>query len=405
MLFALLLILHFLASAAVVYGMDQLSLIPWRRAKEAHWTQRARLLWPVRKSSALLFVAAPALLAVVQLIVLPHLPPAFLWAAVAGLPGAAIGTWPMAHALFPGLTMVRWLRDLTSAIVIRLLMLGIYLAAGAFMPYEMGFEMLALTLIVVGLTLWVIRGGLLWMLWAIGSLLPPPERLVHAVNSVAERMKLPVPKLYQLRTYGANALAYPLNHTLLVTEGALKALSDEELGAVCAHEFAHLNEPRKILLMRGLSAFALLPAIFLKPIIEAWGPAGCLMIGVLVLMVARLTTHFRRRMEVSADAVATTHEGESPGVYARALERIYEINHIPAVLAGALTHPNLYDRLEASGVTPAYPRPAPPPRFSWQYGLILLLLAISVFTVITRLEAMQGRQQRAHPPTVYMDDV
>jgi hypothetical protein len=48
--------------------------------------------------------------------------------------------------------------------------------------------------------------------------------------------------------------------------------------------------------------------------------------------------------------------------YARALERIYEVNLTPAVLGGRPMHPHLYDRLLAAGVQPSYPRPAPPRR-------------------------------------------
>lgn len=63
-------------------------------------------------------------------------------------------------------------------------------------------------------------------------------------------------------------------------------------------------------------------------------------------------------MEIRADKIARTYEGE-PGVYARALARIYEDNLVPAVTERLQTHPHLYDRLVSAGVTPDHPRPEP----------------------------------------------
>jgi len=58
-----------------------------------------------------------------------------------------------------------------------------------------------------------------------------------------------------------------------------------------------------------------------------------------------------------ADHIANSNELD-PGTYARALERIYEDNLLPAVNAkDRATHPHLYDRLLAAGVTPQFPRP------------------------------------------------
>ena len=58
--------------------------------------------------------------------------------------------------------------------------------------------------------------------------------------------------------------------------------------------------------------------------------------------------------------MAKTNEGDA-GTYARALTRLYEDNLSPAVNAKKMaTHPHLYDRLLAAGVTPDFPRPAAP---------------------------------------------
>ena len=58
------------------------------------------------------------------------------------------------------------------------------------------------------------------------------------------------------------------------------------------------------------------------------------------------------------------------GTYARALARLYEDNLAPAVMPKETTHPHLYDRLVAAGVTPDFPRPAAAASTTW-YGHIL----------------------------------
>ena len=393
-LFALLAV-HFCAATGLVYGIDRLALIPWRKAPGAHWAERARLLWPARITSATLFFAAPISLGAAQASFFPTLPLTYLYAALAGIAGAVLGSWPMTKAMFPELLFGDWARSALTAFVIRLMTLGVLIAAGICMPEHLNQAAIVLTVTVVAFTLWLIWGGMLWLLRVARVLVAAPPRLAGIVTNVAAQMNLPLPHAGLLRGYGANAIAFPVTHTLLVTERALNSLSDDELAAVCAHEFAHLNEPRGVILARILSAFVLLPGIFFKPAIEAWQTAGYLGICVALFLFPRLTTAFRRRMEARADSVALVHEGPSPGTYARALEQLYALNHSPAVLRGRLTHPNLYDRLLAAGVTPEYPRPAAPPRLTWHYGMVLLLLAASGFGIFCRIELDRQKESDA----------
>jgi sterol desaturase/sphingolipid hydroxylase (fatty acid hydroxylase superfamily) len=39
------------AAFLLAWGLNWLALIPWRRSAGKHWTERARLLWPVCKSA------------------------------------------------------------------------------------------------------------------------------------------------------------------------------------------------------------------------------------------------------------------------------------------------------------------------------------------------------------------
>ena len=64
------------------------------------------------------------------------------------------------------------------------------------------------------------------------------------------------------------------------------------------------------------------------------------------------------------------------GAYARALEKIYRENQLPAVnVNNRQSHPHLYDRLLAAGVIPDYARPARPKGLTW-IGRIYVIMAI-----------------------------
>lgn len=405
MMVALLLVLHLGLAATLVYGIGWLALIPWRRAKHAHWTERARLLWPARVTNGLLFFTAPVTLAALQLKVFPHLPPTYLYTGLAGIVGAALGMWPMTQAIFPHMRFRGWLRELAALLALRLFSLGVLIAAGLSMPYELNWVAIPLTAGVLATMLWSIYGGTIWLLRVAGVLAEAPPRLVGIVREVAERMQLPMPRLWLLRAFGANALALPVLNVLLITEGAAEALSDEELAAVCAHEFGHLSEPKGVIAARILTTLSPLPAIFIKPALHLWSGAGCIVIGVAMILTSRVTRNFRHRMEKRADSVATGHQGAPPEIYARTLERLYQVNQVPAVMSKNMVHPSLYDRLLAAGVTPSYPRPAPPARFSWQRMLAMLLLFVSVFIGINRFTSGEDekRPHRRHKTAQWME--
>jgi Zn-dependent protease with chaperone function len=403
MLLVLLLVFHFVCAGAIVYGLNWLALIPWRKLGEVHWTVRARLLWPVRRASGILMVSVPGALAAAQIYWFPEIPLVYALAAMAGVMGAMLGTWPMARAVFPERTFGRWLRDLGSMFIVRILLVCVWVGAVILMPREVNRETFVIPFVVIVFTLWQIYGGSLWLLRTAGLLVAPSERLIRIVQEVADSMGLPLPRIWELRGFGANAIAFPAINTLVVTEGLLAALPNEELSAVCAHEFGHLSEPKRVVFMRILSAFVLLPGIYFKPVIAAWGFTGYLVLLIAVVLISRSVNAFRRRMEKRADSVAAAYEGLSEGTYARALERVYEINQIPAVISGPLTHPHLYDRLLAAGVTPTYPRPAAPARFSWSFVVAMLLLIVSAATAILLADAASHepraamRSQHQHP--------
>jgi Zn-dependent protease with chaperone function len=386
MLVALLLVVHFGLAAALTYGLDWLAFAPWRRAKDAHWTERARLLWPARTTGLLWFYALPFFLAAAQSILFPELPGIYLLTALAGFPGGILGGWPMGRAIFPQLRFANWLVEFTIGTAIRFLRQGALIAAGFYMPAELEWSTLAITAAVAAFIFWLVYGGLFRLLQSLHYFKPAPPRLTTIVSKTADRMQMPTPPVLVTRTHSANAFAALTIHTLIFTEGALSALTDEELSSLCAHELAHLSEPPEVVRARVLSAFTLVPLILIRPAIEAFGFFGFLFLAVGVYVARIAVRDFSNRMEKRADAMAKEHEGESAGAYARALERLYQFNHAPAVLGGRNTHPDLYDRLVAAGVTPDYPRPRAPEAPTNTYWLLGILAVMAIFTLFPRVD-------------------
>jgi Zn-dependent protease with chaperone function len=105
--------------------------------------------------------------------------------------------------------------------------------------------------------------------------------------------------------------------------------------------------------------------IFLRPLGPVLGPAAPIAIGGFTYFARYLLLRLSVAMEIRADALARSHEAQD-GTFARALAHLSELNLCPAVLPGKLgTHPQVYDRLVAAGITPDFPRPEPPETMSW----------------------------------------
>jgi heat shock protein HtpX len=72
----------------------------------------------------------------------------------------------------------------------------------------------------------------------------PEHRLYRMVARLAERARLPMPKVYVIPQASPNAFATgrnPEHAAVAATEGILQILSDDELEGVLAHELAHVK--------------------------------------------------------------------------------------------------------------------------------------------------------------------
>lgn len=195
----------------------------------------------------------------------------------------------------------------------------------------------------------------------VGMFRPARPEVVEAVRRAREQPEAgPAPHVLEVDLgVQANAVAYPAAQTVVFTTAAVEALAPAELSAIAAHELAHLRESRPTRALRAAwsAAFAL-PVLFIPAMPHA--PARAIILGTCLFVVSAVAYRFlSHRLEQQADTAAASHHVSA--AYASALERLHELNLTPAVLRGRQTHPHLYDRLIASGVTPTFPRPRPPP--------------------------------------------
>jgi len=359
-----------LISAFLTFAMNWLALIPWRRAKDKHWSERARLYHPARVSAASNLWVLPAVTSVSILLWFPENGPHWAFTAFAASVGAVLGTIAMDREVRPRVGLSELCRLSALNWVIRFLMWFIFLGAAALMPSEFNYQTVIITLLVLSLLVLWTKMGWLQISRCLGLMAPPPERLTTIVKTTAAKMNIPVSQLLLMRSHSAQAFALPGKQTLLFSERLVEILTDEEISAVCVHELAHLTESRSDYYKRHVVWLMFIPWIFLKPMIHTFGVMGFYALLATTLIAPRIFRRVSHKLEVRADSIAHANEPD-PGVYARALAKLYEDNLAPAVNSKKrATHPHLYDRLLAAGVTPDFPRPKPTAAMSWN-GIVL----------------------------------
>lgn len=374
-----------LFSAVVTFGANWLALIPWRWARMDHWTEQARWLWPVRVAAAGNLWVVPACVTMSCTLLWPDDAPHWGFLLLASAIGTSVGTIPLNVEVFPRIPRRDLLRETAVGWAIRFLMWLVFLTAIALMPEELNVWSLVIAGTVIALCIWWSFGGLVWLGRKLGWLVAPPERLVSVVKGASEKVGTSFKALWLMRSSLAQAYAVPGTGTLLFSTRLLEVLSDEELAAVCAHELGHLSERWTDRYGRLVTWLTFLPWLFFRPMVKSFEVVGLLLLFIPTVAVPRIFRALSHKLELRADRVARANEPD-PGVYARALERLYEDGLLPAVNSRKQsTHPHLYDRLVAAGVTPAFPRPKPPSRTAWPGWLFSIALGWLAVLSLMRL--------------------
>jgi Zn-dependent protease with chaperone function len=378
------------------------------RDVDGTWTERARQTYPMRKVMRVVaaFVALlPATLAYFALQrTLPAAERRLVALAVLAcslLPLEIVRERVESRVNRTRIGLLRWLTFKTTYLPIRAPHQLVAFASAALLPHASTPAAWALALLAL-LALLVSGTGVAWLpMRAIGLIRPAPARVVAAVAAAVRRVGVRPRAVDVVPTYGvpfANAFAIPHFGRIAFTDDAIALLSDEELAAIAAHELGHVRESRAVAWGRSMLAVMLAP-IAVAPVVHAalglWGLGGAFALSQLAgwgyrrwsLGLEARADGFARASRAShaphapheEEAAPSSREGPASeragAVYARALERLYERNLAPAAMPGASgAHPQLYDRLLAAGVTPAYPRPQPPDqRREVQRGVLVLV--------------------------------
>ncbi len=374
----------FAAAALATGGLNWLALIPWRRAAGAHWTERARRLYPVRVSAVLNQWLVPANCVLAQRLLVPEAHTPWLAAALFGWAGAVVGSYPFDREIFPGMAWRGWLQYIAAVWLLRLGVWGIFIAGALLMPAEFGWPMVAITGVVLFLYFLAQYGMFVRLARGLRLFKPASERLQRIVSEAASRMNVPVRAVWELTGPYSYAAALPTTRELLFSTRLLERHADGEVAAICAHELGHLSESRLTLIGRLVGSLWIFPLLFFGAAVSAFGAGGFAAIAVSSALLAVFLRRLAQRMEKRADRVAVENQGES-GTYARALERLYQANQMPAVMpSNRLPHPHLYDRLLAAGLTPEYPRPPAPSKSSWTGTLVWTVLAVLIGWTLAR---------------------
>jgi heat shock protein HtpX len=183
-----------------------------------------------------------------------------------------------------------------------------------------------------------------------------PGRLRAAAEEIAAKAAVPLKDVLILPERGLqmlNAFAVRGNR-LWITEGLVKAMPEDEMKALIAHELAHirLKDVRAIYLHMGVSLVALLAMMFLLDFFEPQNttfPNNRDLFLLPTFLIAYVFTfaRMRQRQEFRADRVGVEINGDAPA-YVRGILRVTELNFQPVEFGRLMrlfgTHPSTRTR-------------------------------------------------------------
>lgn len=243
-------------------------------------------------------------------------------------------------------------------------------------------------------------GGALALLRLLRVIVPASEKTRAVINAAAARCGFAVPTTYELDISSANAYAFPVGGQIGVGRVLVEELQPDELEAILLHEVGHLQESWAEIMQRWAVLPLSMSVVFFDALEHQFGFAGLLVYVPVIYGINRLSTNARRQEEV-ADEFARRCVG-SQADYARALEKIHRINLVPAVLGRfSDTHPDLYDRMLAAGVTPSYDRPEQPNRRRTIVAITLFGVLCVAALVISEVAAFTDFRKSVSPATTH----
>jgi Zn-dependent protease with chaperone function len=366
---------------------------PWRRAADAHWTERARLAFAPGFAVLWLAVMLPpaaALLAGVGLEMLyPQTSPGMPWfwmPWLAAFAGVLTARYRWLRELWgPRVNLRSWLAGCLFLLVLlipHLMILLLLLVVLPETPSVGGALLLGVGFLILGL---LASGGGVALLRLLGVVGPAPAAVATMLEELAREMKVPGRvRVFELEWAQVNAVAWVMHRAVGFSRPLLELMAPDEVRAIAAHELAHLIEPKRVRVVRIVHLFAYLAAV---PVIKYGGGIGVLAGWLMVLAIAFGYKRFARRLEVRADRLESQAIADA-NAYTRSMTRLHELNGAPAVMPGSPTHPHLYDRLLAGGIQPDFPRPKAPSRVKPLVAALLAAIATALVMFLILVAAL-----------------
>jgi hypothetical protein len=339
-------------------------LRPLRRLPDgAHWSERARLGFPARTRLVSWAMTSTLLVGMAWILWLGRLTPidVAIAPALATLVATMIAVARVARLVAPERPRLT-LRGLASLLALSWGQMAMLLALALLARDGFGpITWLALVL-ALGLSLVWAFGLPATAASAVGLFEAPSPEVSALVERSASRLGVRAPRVSVADLPMANAFALVPGERLVLTRAVLGGLSSSALATVVSHELEHFRESPRTRVVRVVSALAVVPVVLVRPVFGVWGTSAVVILALSTLTVISLLALVRHQLE-RADLAEIGVEPTRAADYARVLERIYEINGIPAVMRGVLARrSSLYDRMLTAGATPDFVRPEPPPR-------------------------------------------
>lgn len=306
-----------LGSALITITAMHLALIPWRNSTGAHWTERARLLWPARRVLVGTIVACLAVAGMLPWVLGHHGDSiTALWPAIAGY---LAGSFFTTREIEPRYTFPKWLYETFWQVLVQFGVLAIFIWLLHTMPYVMQprdwlrFALGTLAVIVILTGLWL---PVLYLF--LKAKKSPDLRLERLVDEMAAQTGIKPWRVYYGESPIARAAALIYLRSLVFTSRVLDVLDDDELRSIILHELAHLRENIVVCLSRLIPVLSLMLITFIHPLMYHFGTAGLFWLVVVILLLLKLAKRIARRMEHHADDAAIQGTADA-AIYARAL--------------------------------------------------------------------------------------
>ncbi len=127
----LVLLLAAMISALIAFATNWLALIPWRRARDKHWTERARLYHPVRTAALSNTLTIPAVMVLITVYLKNPDFPSWVLIRLFSAIGVLVGTLPMDREVFPRIALSNLLRQAATGSFMRFTVYFIFIGAAA----------------------------------------------------------------------------------------------------------------------------------------------------------------------------------------------------------------------------------------------------------------------------------